>query len=152
MSSIPTSTHSHSPARHLPRRRVADGKDSVSPRVSDLTPGSASFTVASGSSSKLLGRATFGDPGSETFKIKRITGDWHIEVKAKSMFDLAVQTIDFPKGSHSGWHSHPGPVFIQVASGTMTFYESERPDVHADRSNGRARIPRRGRPRPHRPQ
>jgi len=105
----------------------SDGKDSVSPRVSDLTPGNASFTAGSGSTSKLLGRAAFGDPGSETFKIKRITGDWHIEVKAKSMFDLAVQTIDFPKGSHSGWHSHPGPVFIQVVSGTMTFYESNDP-------------------------
>ena len=105
----------------------SDGKDSVSPRVSDITPGSASFTAGVGSVSKLLGRSTFGDPGSETFKIKRMTGDWHIELKSKGLFDIAVQTIDFPKDSYSGWHSHPGPVFIQVVSGTMTFYEANDP-------------------------
>ena len=104
----------------------ADGKDSVSPRVSDITPGSASF-AALPSSSKLLGRATFGDSASETFKIKRITGDWHIELKSKSLFDIAVQTIDFPSGSSSSWHSHPGPVFIQVVLGRMTFYEGNDP-------------------------
>src|SRR5215207_9202280 len=26
----------------------------------------------------------------------------------------------FQAGGHSGWHSHPGPVFIQVLSGQMT--------------------------------
>jgi hypothetical protein len=38
-----------------------------------------------------------------------------------------VQTIDFPAGSSSGGQTHPGPVFIQVVSGTMTFYESTDP-------------------------
>lgn len=103
----------------------SDGKDSVSPR--EITPGSASSAAALRTTSKLLGRATFGDPSSETFKIKRITGDWHIELKSKSLFDIAVQTIDFPSGSSSSWHSHPGPVFIQVALGTMTFYEGNDP-------------------------
>jgi hypothetical protein len=88
---------------------------------------SPSFTAASGSVSTLLGRATFVTPGDETFKVKRITGDWHVEVKAKSGLDVAVQNIVFPAGSHSGWHSHPGPVFIQVVEGTMTFYESHDP-------------------------
>jgi hypothetical protein len=85
-------------------------------------------TVSSGSQSTLLGRATFGDPGEETFKVKRITGDWHVEVKAKPTLDLAVQRIVFQPGGQSGWHTHPGPVFIQVVSGTMTFYESDDPE------------------------
>jgi quercetin dioxygenase-like cupin family protein len=38
-----------------------------------------------------------------------------------------VQTIAFASGATSGWHSHPGPVLIQVVSGTMTFYESNDP-------------------------
>lgn len=86
------------------------------------------FTVSSGSQSTLLARATFGNPLEETFKVKRITGDWHVEVKAKSTLDLAVQRIVFQPGGQSGWHTHPGPVFIQVVSGTMTFYESDDPE------------------------
>jgi hypothetical protein len=89
-------------------------------------PGAPSFTVGSGSSSTLLGRATFSDLG-ETFKVKRITGDWQVEVKAKPNLDIAVQSIVFQPGGQSGWHRHPGPVFIQVVSGTMTFYESDDP-------------------------
>lgn len=84
-----------------------------------------SFTLGSGSTSTLLGRATFSQDGN--FKVKRITGDWHVEVKAHPNLDLAVQQIVFQPGGQSGWHSHPGPVFIQVVSGTMTFYESDDP-------------------------
>lgn len=87
--------------------------------------GTPAFTASSGSISTVLGRATFGDPSHANFEVKRITGNWDVEIKSKPAFDLAVQTIAFPAGSHSGWHSHPGPVFIQVVSGTMTFYMSD---------------------------
>ena len=86
------------------------------------------FTVGSGSSSTLLGRASFSDPSDPEFKVKRITGAWHMELKSKPGFDLAIQTIVFQPGGQSGWHSHPGPVFIQVVSGTMTFYDSQDPN------------------------
>ena len=79
--------------------------------------------MGSGTSSTLIGRATFAD----AFKIKRTTGDWQLEIKAKDPLDVAVQSIMFQPGGQSGWHSHPGPVFIQVVSGTMTFYESDDP-------------------------
>jgi quercetin dioxygenase-like cupin family protein len=102
-------------------------KEAVAPQSQDPEPSRPLFTPGSGSSSTLLGRATFGDPGDETFKVKRITGDWHVEIKAKPAVDLAVQSIVFEAGGQSGWHSHPGPVFIQVVSGTMTFYESDDP-------------------------
>lgn len=98
-----------------------DGSDAAT--SPELAP---HFTTGSGSASTLLGRATFSE--GENFKVKRITGDWHVEVKAHPKLDLAVQQIVFQPGGHSGWHSHPGPVFIQVVSGTMTFYESDDPD------------------------
>ena len=85
------------------------------------------FTASSGSQSTLLGRATFSEDHGN-FKVKRITGDWHTEVKAHPNLDVAVQQIVFQPGGHSGWHMHPGPVFIQVVSGTMTFYSSHDPD------------------------
>lgn len=82
-----------------------------------------SLTPAVGSKSTLLGRATFFHP----FDITRVTGDWQTHVSATPALDVAVQSIDFPPGSSSGWHKHPGPVFIQVVSGVMTFYESDDP-------------------------
>jgi hypothetical protein len=85
------------------------------------------FTPSSGGTSALLGRATFGDPDGQIFNVKRMTGDWHMDIKAKPAFDLAVQDIVFQPGGQSGWHTHPGPVFIQVVRGTMTFYMSDDP-------------------------
>lgn len=104
----------------------SDGTSSVAPPV-QTAAASPAFTLGSGSMSTLLGRATFDDPSDPNLKVKRITGDWHVEIKAKPALDVAVQTIVFQPGGHSGWHSHPGPVFIQVVSGTMTFYESHDP-------------------------
>ena len=104
-----------------------DGTDPQAAHERDPGIAPPSFTLGSGSTSTLLGRATFGDPAGEPFKVKRITGDWQVEVKAKPAFDLAVQSIVFQPGGQSGWHRHPGPVFIQVVSGTMTFYESDDP-------------------------
>ena len=105
----------------------SDGKNAVGPNSTDMSPGAPSYTMGSGSSSTLLGRATFSDPKDQNFNVKRITDDWHMEIKAKPAFDIAVQSIVFQPGGQSGWHSHPGPVFIQVVSGTMTFYESDDP-------------------------
>ena len=105
----------------------ADSTESVAPAPRAPTVGTPDFTLGSGSTSTLLGRATFSDPNDQVFKVKRITGDWHAEIKAKPAVDIAVQNIVFQPGGHSGWHRHPGPVFIQVVSGTMTFYESHDP-------------------------
>lgn len=99
------------------------------------------FTVSSGSQSTLLGRANFAnasrkhfrhddeddDERSPFFRVRRTSGDWRAEVKAKPNLDIAVQRIVFEPGGQSGWHSHPGPVFIEVVTGTMTFYESDDP-------------------------
>ena len=83
-------------------------------------------TPGSGTQSMLIGRATFED----AFKVKRKTrtSDWEVEVKAKPALDVAVQMITFQPGGHSGWHSHPGPVFISVVAGEMTFYEADDPN------------------------
>jgi hypothetical protein len=85
-------------------------------------------TGGSGTSSTLLGRGTF----AEAFEVKRrvqgADGRWKVEVAAKPNLDIATQMITFDPGGQSGWHSHPGPVFISVVTGTMTFYESEDPD------------------------
>ncbi len=100
--------------------------------VAPVPPEAPLFTASSGSQSALLGRGTF-----DAFKVKRIVtpsqkqgwphGRWQVEVEAAPNLDIAVQRITFQPGGQSGWHTHPGPVFIQVLSGTMTFYESDDP-------------------------
>ena len=103
------------------------GSDAVDPRTNPQANSDPMFTMSSGSSSTLLGRATFSDTNNQTFDIKRITGDWQMQIKSKPAFDIAVQRIKFLAGGQSGWHTHPGPVFIQVVYGTMTFYQADDP-------------------------
>jgi hypothetical protein len=104
-----------------------DTREAAPTSASRLSPGQPSLTLSSGSVSKLLGRANFSDPKHQVIKVMRKSGDWHFDLEAKPSFDIAVQTIDFAPGATSGWHSHPGPVFIQVVSGRMTFYDSSDP-------------------------
>jgi hypothetical protein len=90
-----------------------------------ISAGFVGATPATGTTSTLIGRATY----AETINVKRHgdDNDWQAQVKARPALDIAVQTIVFQPGSQSGWHSHPGPVFISVVQGTMTFYESDDP-------------------------
>ena len=85
------------------------------------------LTPSSGGTSTLLGRATFTDPSGKNFRVKRDDKDWQFEISAKPAFDLAVQRIVFQPGGQSGWHTHPGPVLIQVLTGTVTFYMEDDP-------------------------
>ena len=47
--------------------------------------------------------------------------------QAKPGMDMIIRTFDYLPGSTTGWHTHPGPVFINVISGTVTFYELDDP-------------------------
>jgi hypothetical protein len=41
--------------------------------------------------------------------------------------DIVVQRHDYAPGANTGWHQHPGPIFITVTQGTLTFYEYNDP-------------------------
>jgi len=79
---------------------------------------------ASGVTGTLIGRGTY-----EPFKVKTDPASLvDFDAKAKSHVDVVVQTHDFgpyTNGSpaSTGWHTHPGPVFITVVTGQLTFYE-----------------------------
>jgi quercetin dioxygenase-like cupin family protein len=86
--------------------------------LSDL----ARATPSSGSTSTVLGPPALFSP----FKIKRkVPSEWGVEIEAKQGLEVVTQQIVFAVGGQSGWHSHPGPVFIAVKEGTMTFYEED---------------------------
>jgi hypothetical protein len=69
----------------------------------------------------LIGRATY-----EPFKVKTEPHSLvDFEAKAKSHVDIVVRTHDYAAGGSTGWHTHPGPVFINVLQGQVTFYEAD---------------------------
>lgn len=77
-------------------------------------------TMGSGTSSTLVGPPAV----YEGFKVKRESVDgWEVKIQARQGLSVATQTITFQPGGQSGWHTHPGPVFISVKEGTMTFYD-----------------------------
>jgi Cupin domain len=40
---------------------------------------------------------------------------------------VLVRNHDYASYGSTGWHAHPGPVFITVVSGQITFYEADDP-------------------------
>ena len=52
---------------------------------------------------------------------------WKIELEAAQAIDIATQIVTFQPGGFSGWHTHPGPVYFTVKSGTLTVYEGDDP-------------------------
>jgi hypothetical protein len=67
----------------------------------------------------VLARGTFPD-----FKVQsEKSGAVDLRAVAKSPLDIVVRRHEYAPGAYTGWHSHPGPVFITVTKGSLTFYE-----------------------------
>ncbi|HEY1325882.1 MAG TPA: cupin domain-containing protein [Casimicrobiaceae bacterium] len=49
------------------------------------------------------------------------------QARAKAPFDIVVRKHDYAPHAQTGWHTHPGPVFITVLQGSVTFYERDDP-------------------------
>jgi len=81
-------------------------------------------TPPSGLSFSLVGRATVPE-----FSVKRKDKalDWAIRLDTDQPIDVATQVVTFQPGGFSGWHTHPGPVFFTVHTGTLTVYEGDDP-------------------------
>ena len=95
-------------------------------------------TPPSGISFVAVGRATL-----PAFDVRRrflmppdADGDGHpdhrnkflkIELEATQPIDVSTQIVTFQPGGFSGWHTHPGPVFFTVKTGTLTVYEGDDP-------------------------
>ncbi len=78
---------------------------------------------AQGVTPTFIGRGTF-----DRFKVKTDPqAPFDFMAQAKPGMDMVVRTFDYDPHSTTGWHKHPGPVFISVLSGTVTFYEYDDP-------------------------
>jgi hypothetical protein len=110
---------------------------------------SVAVTMASppsGVTPTVLARGTY-----DAFKVKSSPNSpVDFKAKAKSPIDVVVRRHDYAVGSTTGWHSHPGPVFITVTQGQLTYYESDDPACtphvvsagHGFVDNGRGHIVR----------
>ena len=78
---------------------------------------------ATGVTPTVLSRVTFAP-----FKVKTdATSPVDFEAKSKADMDVVIRKHDYLANSSTGWHMHPGPVFITVVSGTLTFYDYDDP-------------------------
>ena len=48
-------------------------------------------------------------------------------IKTRGLSDAVVRTLTIAPGGDTGWHSHPGPVFVLVTAGTGSFYHAADP-------------------------
>ncbi len=78
----------------------------------------------SGVTPTVLARGTY-----DAFKVKSPPkSPVDFKAKAKSPIDIVVRRHDYAVDSTTGWHGHPGPVFITVTQGTLTYYEYDDPN------------------------
>ena len=90
-----------------------------------LVLGTATTTRAeppAGVTPTLVGRGTYG-----AFDLQADPHLLDLSLQAKRPVDIVVRTHDYAPGSSTGWHTHPGPVFITVLEGKVTFYELDDP-------------------------
>jgi hypothetical protein len=95
----------------------------------------AGATPPSGIAFTPVGRATV--PEFDVRRRFRIPGEdgehgrqdkwWKLQLEATQPIDVATQIVTFQPGGFSGWHTHPGPVFFTVRTGTLTVYEGNDP-------------------------
>lgn len=78
----------------------------------------------SGVTGTLLARGTY-----DSFNVRSDPQGSIADFRAHSTspIDLVVQKHDYLPGATTGWHQHPGPVFITVTQGQLTFYERDDP-------------------------
>ena len=77
----------------------------------------------SGVTPTLLARGTYDSFALSSKPFGR--GDFKME--SRTATDIIVRRHDYLPGSTTGWHSHPGPVFITVTQGQLTFYAHDDP-------------------------
>jgi len=62
--------------------------------------------------------------------------DYELKLKTKGLSDARVVHFTVTPGGFFGWHTHPGPVFVMITAGTLTYYDSEDPANGIDYEEG----------------
>jgi quercetin dioxygenase-like cupin family protein len=78
----------------------------------------------SGVTATVLSRGTF-----PSFNVRSHPVGPIFDFRAHSVepIDIVVRRHDYSPGAATGWHQHPGPIFITVTQGQLTYYEWDDP-------------------------
>jgi hypothetical protein len=78
----------------------------------------------SGVTPTILARGTY-----DSFNVRSDPHGTIADFRAHSTdpIDVIVRQHDYAPHSTTGWHTHPGPVFITVTNGELTYYELDDP-------------------------
>jgi hypothetical protein len=110
-----------------PKQRIAVLAGVIAAMVFSALAAFVAVTKAnspSGVTPTLLARGTY-----DSYKVKTDPkGSIDFKAKTKEPTDMVVQRHDFLPGGSTGWHQHPGPIFITVTQGQITFYERDDPN------------------------
>ena len=87
--------------------------------------GPAAATPSSGFTPSGLSNGNFGVLNENTAGDK--TDKWGYHLKTLADTDIGVDRLTLDAGGHSGWHAHPGPVFVTVIQGSVRWYDGTDP-------------------------
>jgi hypothetical protein len=74
---------------------------------------------------ELITSALFKEP----FKVKTAPeSPIDMRLKSKEQVRMYVRRHTYAPGGNTGWHKHPGPVFVLVTQGTLTYYDYDDPE------------------------
>jgi len=85
----------------------------------------AAATPGSGFAPGAIVNGNFGELQLNTADDK--TGKWGLILKTLDDTDMGVDRLSIAPGGYSGWHAHPGPVFVTVTQGSVTWYDGADP-------------------------
>jgi quercetin dioxygenase-like cupin family protein len=60
----------------------------------------------------------------DSMDLKIEDDDYELELKTRGLSDARVVHFTVAPGADFGWHTHPGPVFVMVTAGTLTYYDA----------------------------
>ncbi len=54
------------------------------------------------------------------------SGEARVTVRTREDVDIVTTQATLAAGGYTGWHTHPGPVFVTVTQGTLTIYNAPK--------------------------
>lgn len=93
--------------------------------LSAMLAAPAAATPGSGFAPNPIVNGHFGKLSENTSSEK--TGKWGLILKTLDDTDIGADRLVIQPGGVSGWHAHPGPVFVTVTQGSVTWFNGSDP-------------------------